>query len=262
MTENNLQQYVNADIPELLPFNPEAELDYKAQGLIIFGRGVEKKGDNWHPTALLEHGVGDRYKHTGSRDTNISGEEYDAVIGGGTANVWATQKYLVEYYKQNKNFPLVIFAAGRPSYYLSPNDPSEGEIMKKKLLQIMPKDLPLDQLEVYLLPENQDTRDDAQKSLETMSERGIKNVKIMTIEPHIDRSIDIVKGKIYKTKDLQGKFDSISFVDSFKILEDSSKDRKTNHYEKVLGRTRKKKAFRRTNYLEGKWIEFIRHNDY
>lgn len=256
MTEARVLDYVGANIPVLKQYGADSPISYDVDGLIVFGRGIERlPGKNlWHPTSLIEKGKGDRYHHTGLRV--LQGEIGD-VVGGGNANVWATRVYLESYFSRNGEFPYLVFAAGRPSYYLKVDDPSEGEVMRNKLLQIMPKCLPLDTLKIGTLPDNQDTRDDALNSLQLMCKEGAKKVAIITIGPHIERSYFVVKSNIFKDIQLGENFSSISFIDSFRLLTSRS-----NRHEGLIIKLSQRNEYLKTTDLEKKWTHFIQHYDY
>lgn len=261
----NREKYVNASVPELIPFSPMSDLTFEADAVIILGRGIEQSSDgSMQPTRLVEHGAGDRYRHTGKRDNQMKGYSQDAVVGGGNMNTIATAEYLERYFEKNRKFPLIIFAAGKPDYYLKDSPVSEGEVMRDKLLKLLPSDLPLGTLEIVQLPNNQRTEDDLQTSLREIQQRKLREVDIITIGLHIPRSWDITKKKLYEIPDLKGKFRKVQLIDSDRLLV-SRGDRgseRDNIYKKVLQQLKKTSAYKRTKVNELHGLKMLREGTY
>ncbi|MBI2449861.1 YdcF family protein [Candidatus Pacearchaeota archaeon] len=211
--------------------------EFIPQGIVIFGRGIEKitlydntknPKERWAPTRLIEQ-ADTNGKHAGKRHIDINPDDASAFFAGSNANVLAAY-YLFKKYKQQGNQPeVIIFAAGRPDYLIPYPEVTEGEILARKFLKKLGysadakfqnidgyQSAKTNNLEIIIEDKNKKTRDDIINTLELAHKREIEDLAIITVKIHIPRSYLMLQTIISR----HSEFDSLNirFFSSDEIL--------------------------------------------
>lgn len=255
-----LVPYVYYQAKELQPLDKEVDPVFVPDILVILGRGIEKTPTgNWRPTRLVEIGERETFKHTGVTNWKIEGKGDNEVVGGGQSNVYAAREFLLKYGAQ-KRIPHVVFAAGRPDYLKDePENVSEGEVMKGKLLKILC--YPESRMTLHMLNNNRTTRDDLITSLGIAKTLHFKNIAILTIGLHVPRSWEMMKKILFeKQEEFEGAFEKIVFINSWEVL--SKKVRHGATYEKIIKELEQTEAYKRTHRMEQHGIADLRSGRY
>lgn len=133
----------------------------------------------------------DQGKHTGWRRP-ASLETPGAIIAGGHANVLAGVELFRRAADAESAPQLVVFAAGRAKYLEEePLELSEGSVYAEEFRRrTEPRSAGVD---IIVVRDNRNTRDDAASFLHHARQRGMRNLAVITVQVHLERTAEFFR---------------------------------------------------------------------
>ena len=159
------------------------------KAIVVLGRGIfEKQPGVFVPTSYLETPAGDGFSHTGFPSPNADFKDGNSVIAGSENNALAAARL----YAKNPE-AAIVWAAGRPKYLAERvSDISEGRVMHETFLGELTRLGTPNPKSVTFLEDHRNTRDDARGAIEYGVREGIREITIITVSVHLDRTIGFI----------------------------------------------------------------------
>lgn len=241
----------------------------KLDALVVFGRGIEKSGETWVPTAYLEcrgpSEQGGRFRAAGLTLTSET-----AVVAGAHANVLAAVHLLTDILAKGE-LPVLVFAAGRPVYLEKEHDElAEGDVLFNTLKASIGLAGILSRLDVQIQRNNKNTFDDVRETLRMAVVRGFSHIAVISVLVHLPRIVEFHRHLVLH--DLSFAKVSVDFrasefvllgkgpVASLLCLEDPSIQGPLN--DAAVAKILNSPAYRRTADMEANGIQDFRDGRY